>query len=355
MTKLPLAPMPLAEAEARLSGGAPLVSRQDGPVPATGRTTTVLVRADGACAYPVLEGIPILLGPERLTPPDGLLGACWDDETYAEAYAEMAFYNRAAQDRAAQEDADLLARLAEILTLPASERERFPEPPARWLDATYEPAAELDAYRHVSPLRGRTVLQLGGRGTLAAKFLAAGAVEAALVTPMPGEATYAVGLVDRLGLEDRLTAVVGVAEELPFPDGTFDVVYAGGTFHHTVTALAAAEVSRVLRTGGRFAAVEPWQAPLYDLGIRVFGKRENVPCRPMTAERAAPVLAALEDGRVTHHGTITRYPLLALAKLGVPMRLETVRRVTAADDKLCSLVPSLRRYGSSSAILACRS
>jgi ubiquinone/menaquinone biosynthesis C-methylase UbiE len=46
--------------------------------------------------------------------------------------------------------------------------------------------------------------------------------------------------------------VLGDAERIPFPDATFDVVYAFGVLHHTPgTAKAINEVQRVLRPGGQ--------------------------------------------------------------------------------------------------------
>ncbi len=46
---------------------------------------------------------------------------------------------------------------------------------------------------------------------------------------------------------------VGDAEALPFPDGTFDLVYSWGVIHHSPgTAKAAREILRVLKPGGMF-------------------------------------------------------------------------------------------------------
>jgi SAM-dependent methyltransferase len=54
--------------------------------------------------------------------------------------------------------------------------------------------------------------------------------------------------------------VVGVAQELPFPDATFDVVLFMKSLHHVAIehmTLALAEARRVLRDGGRVYAAEP--------------------------------------------------------------------------------------------------
>ena len=49
---------------------------------------------------------------------------------------------------------------------------------------------------------------------------------------------------------------VGDAENLPFPDDSFDWVYSWGVIHHSPdTPKAAAEILRVLRPGGRFAVM----------------------------------------------------------------------------------------------------
>jgi SAM-dependent methyltransferase len=51
------------------------------------------------------------------------------------------------------------------------------------------------------------------------------------------------------GLESRL--MIGDAENLPFPDASFDLVYSWGVLHHTPdTGRAISEVCRVLRPGG---------------------------------------------------------------------------------------------------------
>lgn len=50
----------------------------------------------------------------------------------------------------------------------------------------------------------------------------------------------------------RGTFLHGDAESIPFPNGTFDLVYSNGVIHHTPnTARVIAEIHRVLKPGGR--------------------------------------------------------------------------------------------------------
>lgn len=98
--------------------------------------------------------------------------------------------------------------------------------------------------------RDKSVLDIGvGVGTDFVRFARAGArVTGVDLTE------HAVSLVrTRLaqeGLEGRL--MVADAEQLPFDDAEFDVVYSWGVLHHTPgTAAAVAEARRVLKPGGR--------------------------------------------------------------------------------------------------------
>lgn len=326
---------------------------------AGGPTPTVMVRQDNRCAYPVIGGIPLLLVPEQLVAERDVrtVGAVdISDERYAESYDEMSHYNAVAQ-REAQliEASSAAAGLAPVLDLSPEQRRSFPEPRRAWLDATYEPVAQWEAFRHLAPMTGKTVLQVGGKGSHAVRFLLAGAAEAWLISPMVEELQHGGALARHLGLENAYRCVAGIAEEMPFADQTFDAIYSESCVHHMVTNLASVECRRILRPGGRFAAVEPWRAPFYGLGIKIFGKREKgVHCRPMTMERAEPLCDAFDDPTVVHHGALTRYPLLALAQKGYELRPPGVFHITRVDDTLCSLVRPLRRMGSSTAILGTR-
>ena len=63
----------------------------------------------------------------------------------------------------------------------------------------------------------------------------------------------------RASLGDRAVLVQGDSEHLPFPDGSFDVVYCCDSFHHYPDPAAVlAEVGRVLAPGGVFLLGDIW-------------------------------------------------------------------------------------------------
>jgi SAM-dependent methyltransferase/uncharacterized protein YbaR (Trm112 family) len=315
---------------------------------------TSLLLSDGRGAYPIVDGVPILMAPEMLTSASAFELIDTDLDPYREAYIEMDFYN----SEASKAESGLKGANPLEIVGPISERTGSLGP--EWLDATYDVSSQADVYRYISPIEGKRVLQFGGKGVQAVKFLLAGARESWLVTPMLQEAIFARDLANSLAVGDRFHSAVGIGEELPFRSGAFDVVYSGGCIHHTITNRAFPEIQRVLRPGGRFAAWEPSRAPMYALGTKIFGKREmplagnreiGVVCRPMDPGTLAPLWDTFQTAKVVYHGTFTRYPLIALGKFGFKPKRKTLERITRIDDKIASKV-SLRRFGSGVAMLA---
>jgi SAM-dependent methyltransferase/uncharacterized protein YbaR (Trm112 family) len=348
----------LAEAQARIGEGVKLtVSTRHGEQPSPfGVTDTVLIRTDNECAYPIVEDVPILLAPEMIFSDQSFRDFDLNDPSYAEAYEEMEFYNeygiKNAQALLETGETNSVSTL-NVLRLAEEGIGDFPEPHSEWLDAIFDCVAQWDAYSHFGPLTGKRVLQLGGSGIHAVKFLLAGASEAWLLTPMYGEIVYAKALASRVGVENQLHCVVGVAEELPFADESFDVIFSGGCIHHTRTEVAFPEIERILKANGRFGATDPWKAPLHSFGTKLLGKREtDVHCRPLTSQRVEPIYEAFDHAQVIHHGTFSRYPLLALHKFGISATLNLAWTLFRADDAICSLYPPLRKWGSSVALLA---
>lgn len=344
------------EAEGRLL--ASLVPRGELPnasgvdTPPAGVTNTVLLREDNLCAYPVVDGIPLLLAPEMLGADSVPQEFDLRDPRYAEAYEEMDFYNTRAMVTLTELEAGGAGSILPTeMAASDAEKDTFPDPWQRWADSSHDLAAQMDSYRHLGTPKGRSFLQLGGSGTHAIKFAMAGAKEAWLVTPMVAEARIAIALATAAGVGKQFRAVVGIAEEIPLRDETFDAVFAGGCLHHTVTELSLSEAARVLRIRGRFAAAEPWRAPLYSIGTRLLGKREDAYCRPLTSERLVPLKQSFPECQTIRHGTFSRYPLIALEKFGLSFSKQVPWHIGRIDDAISSIVPGLRRFGSSIAVL----
>jgi SAM-dependent methyltransferase len=288
----------------------------------------------------VINDTPVLLIPEALTHHSHQYDL--SDERWSEAYQEMDFYNQEANDPVPPALVEKLERMASTTDFPSVD----------WLDATYDAAAQLDAFNHLGSFVGQRVAQLGGKGIHAVKSLLAGADEAWLITPMQSEADFGHDLARHIGVRARFKAVVAIAEQLPFDDEVFDSIYAGGCLHHMKTHFAGPEIRRVLTRGGRFAAVDPWQTTLHRVGTRIVGKREaNAYCRPLNDERIEPMRIAFGDIDVSHHGPFLRYIALGMVKftnreLSVRRSLQMFR----VDDAL----PLPTKMGGSIAVLATR-
>lgn len=112
-----------------------------------------------------------------------------------------------------------------------------------WLDPHIAPFARFEDWR------GQKVLEVGfGAGVDFIRFARGGADLYGIDLTEAGKR-----LVDRWLAIENLSAStqLGDAENLPFPDNTFDLVYSWGVIHHTTdTHAAASEIMRVVKPGG---------------------------------------------------------------------------------------------------------
>ena len=356
LTNLRLDQIEVGPAEAALGSAVqPLRTNGHAHAKPIGRTEWVLkVRGENRY-YPIVGQIPVLLRPEVLGPASDTTTFDLRAPAYEEAYLEMEFYNQFASAEA--EELKKSSDFAELSDFVRGDAEvGVGEPSLDWLDAVHDMRSQADAYQALAPFSGeRTFMQIGGKGLHALKLLVGGAQTSVLLTPMIGEARFGLILAEEFSLGERFGAVVGVAEELPFADSVFDGSYAGGCAHHFTMDLAMPEVRRTLKIGAAFAAVEPYRAPLYSIGTKLFGKREsNAHCSPMDESRIAPMHAAFRDSEVRHHGTFLRYPLLALEKAGVTPARSIMARVAELDDRVAEML-RVSKHGSSVSLIARRS
>jgi SAM-dependent methyltransferase len=284
--------------------------------------------------YALADGFPVLLYPELLITSDDAEPVDLFDPRYQEAYEEMKHYNAIGNVGADKlDDAtlhSLMGRLADVRPDAAT----FPEDAGGWIDSLHDGLSQLEAYRYLTPIEGKSFVQLGGSGSHAVKALLGGARIATLLTPMLGEARQGRALARHYGVADRFNAVVAIGEELPFRAGSVDAVYSGGCIHHMRTEYAFAELDRVLSEGGRFSSVDPWKTAMHTIGTKVFGKREcGVFCRPIDTDRLAPI-KRFKSHTINRHGPFIRYPMIVLEKIGVRLPVTAMLRLARFDDVL---------------------
>ena len=109
----------------------------------------------------------------------------------------------------------------------------------------------------VDPHRGERVVDIGAGMGAGAVVAARTGVEVIAVEPTPfmRRTLRARRLFQRA--RNRITVVDGSAEHLPVDDHTVDVLWAVNTMHHWVDPVrGVAEISRVLRPGGRVVLVD---------------------------------------------------------------------------------------------------
>ncbi|PPK63546.1 class I SAM-dependent methyltransferase [Actinokineospora auranticolor] len=114
--------------------------------------------------------------------------------------------------------------------------------------ARHRPGYAEDAVEWVIGDRARVLDLAAGTGKLTETLLAFG-LEVSAVEPDDGMRAE----LSRL-LPD-VAALAGTAEQIPFPDASFDAVVTGQAFHWFNNPGALAEIVRVLRPGGVFGAL----------------------------------------------------------------------------------------------------
>ncbi len=335
--------MSLGSAEAAVGG--PLLPRGGG------RSTPpseVMLRSDALVAYPCIGAHPVLMSPEALTPHGEGTRCDMSEPRFSEAYRDRRYY----ADLIDREHPDLghdatIAQLCRLDETLGASRQGLPFPVERWMERSTTVGAAVHAYEHLAPAAGARFLQIGGRGTHAIKFLLAGAGRAVVVSPVVDELDLALLAADRVGVADRLATVCALAEQLPLPDSSVDLVFSGSSIHHTVTDEAFPEIARVMSPGGRFASIDVFRSPLYRIGTRVFGRAtRGAGCRPLDDDRLGPALAAFDDVELAWHGRLARYPIAVLARARLLPSVRVLWQLERAERAVHRVLPSIDRLAS---------
>ena len=109
-----------------------------------------------------------------------------------------------------------------------------------------------DALEYCTPTKGFWVDLGAGKGQVAIPLIEATGNPVVMLDPNAEAMTEGLRIAREKKLEDRLSAVVGRSEAMPFPDNTVDfVVSRGSIFFWDDPAKGLKEVYRVLRPGGK--------------------------------------------------------------------------------------------------------
>lgn len=114
------------------------------------------------------------------------------------------------------------------------------------------PYVVKDVLKYCRPAKGFWIDLGAGKGQVAIPLIEATSNPVVMLDPDVEAMSKGLELARKKGLEDRLIAVVGVAEKMPFPDNSVDLVVSHGSiFFWGDPVKGLQEVYRVLRPGGK--------------------------------------------------------------------------------------------------------
>jgi SAM-dependent methyltransferase len=135
---------------------------------------------------------------------------------------------------------------------------------------------------------------------------------------------------------------VGDAENLPFPDGSFDRVCGSGILHHLDIARAAHEVRRVLRPGGDAFFFEPMAYNPVGALFRVLTPHKHTPDEH-------PLVRADFDRLEREFGRVDAEFFSAISSAAIPLLAlpggKTMFAATEAVDRALLSIPGVRWLG----------
>lgn len=213
-------------------------------------------------------------------------------------------------------------------------------------DLRFNPDEYLDhetwvrpAFERFGDLRGKAVLDYGCGHGMAAVTLARRGAAVTAFDLSPGYVREAAARAEANGV--RVRCLVAVAEQLPFPDESFDAVWGNAILHHLDLAKAGRELHRVLRPGGVAVFCEPWGGnPLLECARRRLpyrGKDRTPDERPLRREDLEPLRAVFPG--LTVHG----FQLLGMARR-LWRHQRVLRVLDAADRLLLRTVPAIESW-----------
>jgi SAM-dependent methyltransferase len=147
------------------------------------------------------------------------------------------------------------------------------------------------------------------------------------------------------GVAERVHIHVGPAEELPFEDAYFDLLYGGAALHHLQLHRAGPELARVLKRGGKGAFQDPLgHNPLLEFTRDYLAYQGKHPVKGTDRPLRLPEVQAF--GR--HFATCTYRGFELFSMVAKALRLKRASRLgrllEATDDVVLHRAPFLQRY-----------
>ena len=153
--------------------------------------------------------------------------------------------------------------------------------------------------------------------------------------------TYGRKLAAANGVGDRIQFDVCPAEELIYPDDTFDIIFGKAVLHHLAPAVAQPHLLRVLKPGGKAVFSEPMgMNPVLNF-VRdyVYYPQKN----PRGADRPLNYDEIYSWAKGFSSMQIREIQLLSMLERGLGFN-NRLRPLRSLDNALLSSFPRLRRY-----------
>lgn len=132
------------------------------------------------------------------------------------------------------------------------------EPPSsQWFASTRTMRAAAASAPGFAAFEGKRMLDVGSTCRHSVKFLKEGLMELDQIEVSPASQRHALARLIQEEIDLRKVMFhTSPAENLPFADSSFDLVFSSGTIHHTFRDRSLPEVHRVLKPGGEFLFIE---------------------------------------------------------------------------------------------------
>jgi ubiquinone/menaquinone biosynthesis C-methylase UbiE len=201
-------------------------------------------------------------------------------------------------------------------------------------------------FTHLGPFDGKKVLEIGCGLTMTPVVFALAGATVHAIDVAPQTVAKVCEFAKFKGVAGRVTGHVCPAEELPFADGEFDIVYGKAALHHMRLDLAIPEVARVMKPGGKGGFQDP-------LGHNVFLElvRDYVAYRGKNTIKGTDLPFRMNDVHAVGHAfssyTYRGFELFSMAPRALALRRDSILRqgLEWFDEFLFAHIPYLERYG----------